>query len=196
MEKIKLERAVIVEGKYDKIKLESFVDALIIPTNGFGIFKNKEKKEYIKRLSVERGLLIITDSDSAGFLIRNHLKSFVDLSLIKNCYVPGIKGKEARKEKESKEGLLGVEGLSREIILQALNKCGAFEEVRKTDADRRKFSSVDLFNLGLTGAEGSAERKKEFLRKLNLPEYLSNKALLDYLNTCDEEILKDVIDCC
>ena len=88
---------------------------------------------------------------------------------------------------------MGVEGLSREIILQALNKCGAFEEVRKTDADRRKFSSVDLFNLGLTGTEGSAERKKEFLRKLNLPEYLSNKALLDYLNSCDEEIIKDII---
>ena len=192
-EKIKLSRAVIVEGKYDKIKLESFIDALIIPTSGFGIFKNKEKKEYIKRLAIERGLLIVTDSDSAGFLIRNHLKRFISLNLIKNCYVPGIKGKEARKEKESKEGLLGVEGLSKEILLEALSKCGAFDEVANINENRRKFTAADLFNLGLTGSEGSTERKKEFLKKLNLPEYLSNKALLDYLNTCDENLIKDVI---
>lgn len=192
-EKIKLSRAVIVEGKYDKIKLESFIDALIIPTDGFGIFKNKEKKEYIKRLAAERGLLIITDSDSAGFLIRNHLKSFISLSLIKNCYAPGIKGREARKEKDSKEGLLGVEGLSKEILLEALVKCGAFEDTEKSDENRRKFTAADLFNLGLTGSDGSAERKKEFLKKLKLPEYLSNKALLDYLNTCDEELIKDII---
>lgn len=192
-EKIKLQRAVIVEGKYDKIKLESFIEALIIPTNGFGIFKNKEKKEYIKRLASERGILIITDSDSAGFLIRNHLKSFIDQSFIKNCYVPGIKGKEARKDKESKEGFLGVEGLSKEVLLNALNKCGAFEEVKSVNLNRRIFTAADLYNMGLTGSNGSAERKKEFLKKLNLPEYLSNKALLDYLNTCDEDLIKDII---
>ena len=194
MDKIKLTRAVIVEGKYDKIKLESFIDALIIPTNGFGIFKNKEKREYIKRLSIERGILIITDSDSAGFLIRNHLKKIIDGSLIKNCYVPGIKGKEARKEKESKEGLLGVEGLKIDVILEALSKCGAFEEASvKTSETRRKFTSVDLFNLGLTGGENSSEKKEEFLRKLNLPLYLSNKALLDYLNSCDENLIADIL---
>lgn len=192
MDKIKLTRAVIVEGKYDKIKLESFIDALIIPTNGFGIFKNKEKREYIKRLSIERGILIITDSDSAGFLIRNHLKKIIDGSLIKNCYVPGIKGKEARKEKESKEGLLGVEGLSKEILLEALNKCNAFESIKEVTSNRRKFTAADLFNLGLTGGENSSQLKKEFLKKLGLPEYLSNKALLDYLNTCSEEIIKDL----
>ena len=193
-DKIKLHRAVIVEGKYDKIKLESFIDALIIPTGGFGIFKNSEKKEYIKRLAAERGLLIITDSDSAGFLIRNHLKKFIDGELIKNCYVPGIKGKEARKEKESKEGLLGVEGLSREILTEALRKCGAFDEVKaqKTDENRRVFTAADLFNLGLTGGEGSAEKKKAFLKKLSLPEYLSNKALLNYLNTCDVKITENI----
>lgn len=186
---IKINQAIIVEGKYDKIKLSSFIDGLIIVTDGFGIFKNKEKKEYLRRLADERGLLIITDSDSAGFLIRNHLQSFIDKDKIFNAYIPQIYGKEKRKEHGSKEGTLGVEGLDANIIMKAVENSGALKSSCEKKARKYTFTSADLFNMKLAGYEGSGKRKEEFLSSLKLPKHMSSSALLKYLNTADEETI-------
>ena len=125
---IQLKEAVIVEGKYDKMKLSQFIDGVIIETSGFQIFKSEQKREYIKKLAETCGIVILTDSDRAGFLIRNHIKSFVPRERIKNAYIPEIRGKERRKAKYSKEGLLGVEGMSPEVITEALQRCGVSAE--------------------------------------------------------------------
>ena len=122
---IKVKEAIIVEGKYDKIKLSSIIDGLIITTNGFGIFNDKERQYLIRELAKKRGIIVLTDSDSAGFVIRNFLKGSVPKEQIKHAYIPDIFGKEKRKDKRSKEGKLGVEGVSKELILEALRKCGA-----------------------------------------------------------------------
>lgn len=192
-DKIKLTRAVITEGKYDKIKLSAFLDALIVTTEGFGIFKDAEKKAYIKKLAAERGLLIITDSDSAGFLIRNYLKSFIDDSLILNAYIPQVAGKERRKAVPSKEGTLGVEGLSAEIITQALAKCGALDNQAKAAERSSLYTAADLYNLGLAGREDSGERKKSFAELLGLPKHINTKSLIKYMNTADEEEIKSAL---
>ena len=191
-EKIKISQAIIVEGKYDKIKLSSFIDGLIVETNGFGIFKNQEKKEYLKKLAEERGLLIITDSDSAGFIIRNHLKSFIDNDKIFNAYIKRVEGKEKRKPEPSKEGVLGVEGLSRQLILEAIENSG-INKSAVSSGDMQCYNSTDLFNLGLTGRDGSRERKKVFLKALGLPEYLSNSALLKYMNTVESAVVEEAM---
>ena len=133
---IKLKEAVIVEGKYDKIKLSSLVDGLIITTDGFGIFKDREKRELIKTLAKKRGIIILTDSDSAGFLIRSHIKGFVSEGEIKNVFIPDVFGKEKRKSAPSKEGKLGVEGMDRELLENALKKAGIVEE--KTSPNAKK----------------------------------------------------------
>ena len=129
---IELGQVVIVEGKYDKIKLSSFIDATIITTEGFGIFKNREKKKYIRRLAEKNGIIILTDSDRAGQIIRNHIKSFVNNGKIYNVYIPQIFGKEKRKVEPSKEGTIGVEGMEKDVIIKALEKAGVFQKKRKS----------------------------------------------------------------
>ena len=178
---IKLDMPVIVEGKYDKITLENVIDGLIIPTDGFGIFKNKEKCAMIRALAEKNGVIVMTDSDSAGHLIRAHIKNIVGKARITNVYVPCLKGKEKRKTEKSKEGLLGVEGMTPEIIKQSLLKSGVTgREIQKKE---RNISKTDMFLAGLSGTENSAILRKELLQKLELPQSLSPNAMLDILNT-------------
>ena len=165
---LKIREAVIVEGRYDKIKLSSIVDAPIIETNGFRVFSDKEKQSLIRKIAETRGILIMTDSDGAGFVIRNFLKGSVDNSKIKNCYIPQIKGKEKRKAKGGKEGLLGVEGVSDEVIINAIRKSGAEIIGEENNIPERKITKADLFVLGLTGTENSEINRKKILKKLGL----------------------------
>lgn len=176
---ISIKEAIIVEGKYDKMRLKSAVDATIIETNGFRIFKDKEKVNLIKQLAQKQGIIILTDSDSAGFLIRNHLRGIVPQEQIKNAYIPQIKGKEKRKDHPSKEGTLGVEGVDEDIILKALQNAGAVCNKEKQEL----ITKTDLFNLGLTGGEKSSILRTALLKELKLPRYMSVKAMLEVLNT-------------
>lgn len=178
---IKLDKAIIVEGKYDKIKLANFIDAPIIPTFGFSIFKDKEKRALIKRLANEKGIVVLTDSDSAGAIIRSHIKSIVDNGEIINVYIPQIKGKESRKPKKGKEGLLGVEGISESILLDCFKKSGLTAETKKEKAE--KITKTDLFSIGISGTENSAKNRKSLLDFLNLPKNLTANGMLDMLNT-------------
>ena len=178
---IKLKQAVIVEGRYDKIKLKNIIDAPIIETNGFRIFNDKQRQSLIRQIAEKRGILIMTDSDGAGFVIRNFLKGTVDNSKIKNCYIPQLSGKEKRKERGSAEGFLGVEGVPDEVIIEAVRKSGA-DIVGEEAQERKEITKADLYSLGLTGTENSAQKRKQLLDKLNLPGYLSTNAMLTALN--------------
>lgn len=183
---IKLKQAVIVEGKYDKIKLSSIIDTLIIETDGFQIFKDKEKLGYIRLLAETRGVIIMTDSDSAGFLIRSHLVGSVKDGEIINVYIPDIKGREKRKEKDSADGLLGVEGMSEEVILSALSAAGVTAD--KTEPTRR-VTKADLYDDGLSGGKNSKELREKLLSELGLPKRISANAIpkaLEYLVTYDQ----------
>lgn len=176
-----IKEIIVVEGKYDKIKLDSILDgAVVIATNGFRIFKDKEKTALLRKYAKERGVVVLTDSDAAGFLIRNHLKKILGSDNIKNAYIPEIKGKEKRKNVPSKEGLLGVEGISKDIILDALEKVGCGFEQK---SEIKPVTKLDLFNDGYVGKPDSSERRIQLLKKLGLPEKLSVNALLDALNT-------------
>ena len=177
---IKLKEAVIVEGKYDKIKLSSLVDGLIITTDGFGIFKDREKRELIKTLAKKRGIIILTDSDSAGFLIRSHIKGLVSEGEIKNVFIPDVFGKEKRKSAPSKEGKLGVEGMDRELLENALKKAGIVEE--KTSPNAKKVLKSDLFEDGISGGADSKAKRTRLLKELGLPERMSANALLETVN--------------
>ena len=172
---LKIREAVIVEGRYDKIKLSSIIDAPMIETNGFRVFSDKEKQSLIRKIAETRGILIMTDSDGAGFVIRNFLKGSVDNSKIKNCYIPQIKGKEKRKAK-------GVEGVSDEVIINAIRKSGAEIIGEENNIPERKITKADLFVLGLTGTENSEINRKKILKKLGLPSYLSTNAFLTAIN--------------
>ena len=178
---IKLKQAVIVEGRYDKIKLKNIIDAPIIETNGFRIFNDKQRQSLIRQIADKRGILIMTDSDGAGFVIRNFLKGTVDKSKIKNCYIPQLSGKEKRKVRGSAEGFLGVEGVPDEVIIEAVRKSGA-EIIGEETVKRNEITKADLYSLGLTGTENSAQKRKQLLDKLNLPGYLSTNAMLTALN--------------
>lgn len=178
---IKLKQAVIVEGKYDKIKLSSFIDALIIETGGFRIFKDKEKRALLNILAEKNGLVIITDSDSAGFLIRNHIKNIVKNKNIINVYIPEILGKEKRKKTFSKEGLLGVEGIEEDIIIKSLEKYGVLGE--KTSSKKELVTKADLFTDGLSGNENSSEKRKIIYENLSVPKYISTNSFLDIINS-------------
>lgn len=192
---IKLKEAIIVEGKYDKIKLSSIVDGLIITTDGFGIFKDKEKRELIKLLAKKRGIIILTDSDSAGFLIRSHIKGFVKEGEIKNVFVPDIFGKEKRKTAPSKEGKLGVEGISREILESALKKAGIANlqgqneeqnqgqnQGQDKQPQQRPVTKTDLFEDGLSGGADSKAKRALLLSQLGLPRRISTNTLLEAIN--------------
>lgn len=177
---IHIEQAIIVEGKYDKIKLSSVVDAVILVTDGFRIFKDEEKMRIIRYYADTTGVLILTDSDSAGFMIRNYLKGSVT-GKITNVYIPDIFGKEKRKVHPSKEGKLGVEGIEPKIILEALEKAGVLFTQR--DESREKITRLDLYNDGLSGGENSSLKRKALLRELDLPELLTTTGMLEILNS-------------
>ena len=178
---IKLSQPVIVEGKYDVIKLSNILDALIIKTDGFGIFKDSEKQRLIRRLANEKGIIVLTDSDSAGFVIRNFISSCVPRDKIINVYIPDIFGKEKRKTERSKEGKLGVEGVPESVILEALRKSGVTASV--TDEKRRLITNVDLYEYGLSGRENSSRKRKKLLAALSLPERMSTSSLVKILNS-------------
>lgn len=177
---IKIKQAIIVEGKYDKIRLSNLTDALIIPTNGFSIYKDKETAELIRTLAKKTGIIILTDSDSAGLQIRNALRNIVREGEVINVYIPDIPGKERRKRAPSKQGLLGVEGIDDEILLKAFEKAGVFAE--KSAAPKEPITKADLVELGLSGGENSAAARAALQKKLGLPERLSANLLLEILN--------------
>lgn len=177
---IKIKQAIIVEGKYDKIKLSSILDAVIITTNGYGIFKDKEKLSLIRYYAEKTGIIILTDSDSSGFKIRGYLKGAIPKGSIKHVYIPDIFGKEKRKEKPSAEGKLGVEGIKAEIILEAFRKAGisADESINEPD-----ITSIVFYETGLSGGANSSLLRKKLQKRLGLPELMSSSALMEVLNT-------------
>lgn len=178
---IKIKEAVIVEGKYDKIKLSAIIDTVIIETDGFAVFKDKEKQKLIRFLAEKRGIIIMTDSDSAGFKIRNFINGITKSENIKNVYIPDIYGKEKRKTEMSKEGKMGVEGMKPEIILSALEKAGVLcDENEKTEC--HKITHTDFFEDGISGGENSSEIRKALAKQLDLPERISSSALLKIIN--------------
>ena len=179
---IKIEQAIIVEGKYDKKKLSSIVNAVIIVTNGFGIFKDEEKLELIRYYARKTGIIILTDSDSAGFQIRNHIKGAVKNGKIYNVYIPDIMGKEKRKVKPSAEGKLGVEGVEKKIILKAFENAGITAS-ESSDNSIPEITKTDLYMLGLSGGNNSSILRKKLLAYLKLPSLLSANSMLEVLNT-------------
>jgi len=194
-EKIKLSQAVVVEGRYDKSKLAEILDAFIVETNGFGVFRDKKRLAFIKKLAAERGIILLTDSDHAGFMIRNYISSGIPKERITHVYIPDIYGKEKRKQAPSKEGKLGVEGMTKEVLLQALTRAGVTAEL-SVNAD--PITHYDLFEAGLSGTPNAKENKRKLLHSLDLPEFLSTASLLSCLNhmMTREEFLKKMKQDC
>lgn len=178
---IRVSEVIVVEGRYDKNTLSQVVEATIIETNGFGIFSDGEKLALLRRIAEKRGIILFTDSDGAGFVIRNHIKGAIDQKYVKNAYIPDISGRERRKAAASKEGKLGVEGMTPEIILNALRRAGATMDDAPDTKPTWTITKADMLELGLSGA-GSAEKRRLLGRKFGLPEKLSSNALLDVLN--------------
>ncbi len=177
---LKINEAVIVEGRYDKLKLSNFLDAVIIETNGFGIYKDKERLKFIRRLANERGIIILTDSDHSGFQIRNYVAAGIPKDKIKHIYIPDIFGKEKRKAQPSKEGKLGVEGMNDELLLNLFRKAGVSAQKAENS---NPVTNFDLFDLGLSGTANAKQNKKRLLKRLDLPECLSTNSLLSYINS-------------
>ena len=190
---VKIREAIVVEGRYDKNTLSQIVDAPILETSGFGIFKDKAQLALLRQVAQKRGLIVFTDSDGAGFVIRNHIKSAIDSKYLKHAYIPDIAGKERRKSAPGKEGKLGVEGMTPDIILEALRRAGATIDGEDTQTQNR-ITKQDLVELGLSGGKDSSEKRLALLKKLALPERMSANAMLQALNllyTLDE--LKDLL---
>ena len=178
----KIKEVIVVEGRYDKNTLSQIVDAVIVETSGFGIFNDKEKQRMLSKMASARGLIVLTDSDGAGFVIRNFIKGCIDPALVKHAYIPEIEGKERRKQHASKEGQLGVEGMRPQVLLDALKRAGAsFENIEQTQPTER-ITKADMYKMGLSGGQGSRAKREELLKKLDLPKKLSADALLDVLN--------------
>lgn len=179
----RVREVIVVEGRYDKNTVSQVVDATVVALGGFSVFNDREKLFFLRRLAMERGLIVLTDSDGAGFVIRNYLKGALPKDLVKQAYIPDIHGKERRKRTPGKEGKLGVEGMRPEVILEALRRCGATFEDGETQSLRGSpITKADLFALGLTGTPDSALRRQALLRKLDLPEHLTSNGLLEALN--------------
>ena len=178
---VKIKEAILVEGRYDKNTLSQIVDAPILETSGFGIFKDKKQMALLRQVAEKRGLIVFTDADGAGFVIRNHVKSAIPGKFLKHAYTPDIFGKERRKDKAGKEGKIGVEGMKPEIILEALRKAGATIEGEKPSASNA-ITKQDLMDLGLSGGADSSAKRLALLKKLNLPEHMSANAMLQALN--------------
>jgi ribonuclease M5 len=179
---IKIREAIVVEGRYDKNTLSQIVDAPIFETAGFGIFKDKKRMDLLRQVAQKRGLIVFTDSDGAGFVIRNHIKSAIPGKYLKHAYIPDIPGKEKRKDAPGKEGKLGVEGMTPQIILDALKKSGATFEGETVSGPREQLTKLDLFCMGLSGNPDSKAKRSKLLKLLDLPEHMSANAMLEVLN--------------
>ena len=191
---VKIREAIVVEGRYDKNTLRQIVDAPIFETHGFGIFKDKEQMALLRQVAQRRGLIVFTDSDGAGFVIRNHIKSAIPGKYLKHAYIPDVYGKERRKVSPGKEGKLGVEGMSREILLDALRKAGATIEGEQT-APERGITKQDLMAMGLSGGPDASVKRLALLKKLKLPERMSANAMLQALNLLiTHEELKNIME--
>ena len=178
---VKIREAIVVEGRYDKNTLSQIVDATILETKGFGLFKDKQQLALLRKVAQKRGLIVFTDSDGAGFVIRNHIKSAIDGKYLKHAYIPDIPGKERRKTAPGKEGKLGVEGMTPEIILDALRRAGATVEGESTRVPR-DITKQDFMALGLSGGPNSSALRLALLKKLDMPEHMSANAMLQALN--------------
>ena len=186
---VKIKEAIVVEGRYDKNTLSQIVDAPILETSGFGIFKDKKQIDLLRKVAETRGLIVFTDSDGAGFVIRNHLKSTIPGKYLKHAYIPDVMGKERRKKTAGKEGKLGVEGMTREVILDSLRKAGATFAGEESEPSAT-ITKQDLMELGLSGGKDSSLLRKKLLQKLQLPEHMSANAMLQALNLlCTKEEL-------
>ena len=173
---------IVVEGRYDKNALSQVVDAVIIETSGFGIFNDAEKRKLLQTMAEARGLIVLTDSDGAGFVIRNYIKGCVAPKLVKHAYIPDIYGKERRKSAPSREGKLGVEGMKPQVLLDALIRAGATFDDEENKKTAPRISKADMYARGLSGREGSAEKRAQLIKQLGLPERLTADGLLDVLN--------------
>ena len=178
---VKIKEAIVVEGRYDKNTLSQILDAPILETNGFGIFKDKEQMALLRKVAEVRGLIVFTDSDGAGFVIRNHIKSAIPAQYLKHAYTPDIFGKERRKSAPGKEGKLGVEGMKRDVILESLRRGGATFLDGEATESKQEISKADLLELGLYGP-GSNDRRIALIKKLGFPERISNNAFLQAIN--------------
>lgn len=195
----KVREVIVVEGRYDKNALRQVVDATVITLGGFAVFRDKEKLAFLRRLGKERGLIILTDSDGAGFVIRNYLKGALPKEMIKQAYIPDIAGKERRKRQPGKEGKLGVEGMKPQVLLEALERAGATFLDESPDGAKTPagtpITKTDLFCLGLTGGPDSAARRQALLRRLELPEHLTTGGMLEALNLLyDRESLERMLE--
>ena len=191
----RIREAIIVEGRYDKNTLSQIVDAPILETAGFGIFKDKQQMKLLRQVAEKRGLIVFTDSDGAGFVIRNHIKSAIDGKYLKHAYIPDIPGKERRKSAPGKEGKLGVEGMTPQIILNALRRAGATMDGEAVTT-LSQITKQDMMELGLSGGKDSSSLRGMLLRKLDLPEHMSANAMLQALNLLysKEEISQLVVN--
>ena len=190
---VKIKEAILVEGRYDKNTLSQIVDAPILETNGFGIFRDKKQMQLLRQVAQKRGLIVFTDADGAGFVIRNHVKSAIPGKFLKHAYTPDIFGKERRKDKAGREGKLGVEGMKPEIILEALRKAGATIEGEDAPVSQ-SITKQDMMELGLSGGADASAKRLALLKKLNLPEHMSANALLQALNLLYSlEELKEIL---
>ena len=178
---VKIKEAIVVEGRYDKNTLSQIVDAPILETSGFGIFKDKQQMALLRRIAETRGLIVFTDSDGAGFVIRNHIKSAIPGKYLKHAYIPDIYGKEKRKAAPGKEGKLGVEGMTKEVILDSLRRAGATMEGEEVPASKQ-ITKQDLMELGLSGTADASAKRLKLLKHLHLPERMSPNAMLQALN--------------
>lgn len=178
---VKIREAILVEGRYDKNTLSQIVDAPILETAGFGIFKDKKQMALLRQVAKKRGLIVFTDSDGAGFVIRNHVKSAIPAAYLKHAYIPDVMGKEKRKAAPGKEGKLGVEGMTPQILLEALRRAGATIE-GETSQNAGNITKQDLMELGLSGGKDASGKRLALLKKLDLPEHMSPNAMLQALN--------------
>ena len=179
---LKIREAIVVEGRYDKNTLAQIVDAPILETKGFGLFKDPKQLELLRSVAKKRGLIVLTDSDGAGFVIRNHIKSAIPAKYLKHAYIPDVAGKEKRKAAPGKEGKLGVEGMSPEVLLAALKNAGATIEGESTARGNDQITKQDFVEFGLSGGPNASERRKRLQNRLHLPEHMSANALLQALN--------------
>lgn len=178
---VKIRETIVVEGRYDKNTLSQIVDAPILETSGFGIFKDKEQMSLLRKAAEARGLIVFTDSDGAGFVIRNHIKSAIPGQFLKHAYIPDIMGKERRKAAPGKEGKLGVEGMAKDVILESLRRAGATFVGDEGDVPEPGITKTDLMDMGLYGP-GSSERRAALIKKLGFPEKMSTNAFMQAVN--------------
>lgn len=194
----RIKEVIVVEGRYDKNTLAQVVDAAVITLGGFSVFNDKEKLAFLRRLAEKQGLIVLTDSDGAGFVIRNYLKGALPKDRVKQAYIPDVHGKERRKRAPGKEGKLGVEGMKPDILLEALRRSGVtfLDETEEAQPPKAPITKAELFELGLTGGPDSAARRQALLKRLDLPEHLTANGLLEALNLLyDLERLRQEIKC-